>query len=160
MGKYQWVTFYTIIENRSYTAIWQHIGNKKSDSPYPMEDTDNQNNRRHIAQTKLFKSGFQGANCSIIRRLSMRTDTVLEKRIEREQNGTEYCCPAIDKPLLQKMMNETNVELGTDIRYIAQIDYYDIKGAGVIYAKYIGDYMSESVRAYLIPQIVSDGMIA
>ena len=41
---------------------WQHIGNKKSDSPYPMENTDNKNNTYHIAQTKLFKSSFQGAS--------------------------------------------------------------------------------------------------
>ena len=35
---------------------------KKSDSPYPMENTDNQNNTYQFAQTKLFKSGFQGAS--------------------------------------------------------------------------------------------------
>lgn len=41
---------------------WQHIGNKKSDSPYLMENADNQNNTNHIAQTKLFKPSFQGAS--------------------------------------------------------------------------------------------------
>ena len=40
----------------------QHIGNKKSDSPYPMENTDNQNTQYHIAHTKLFKSSFAGAS--------------------------------------------------------------------------------------------------
>ena len=42
--------------------LWQHIGNKKSDSPYPMENTDNQNYLCQIAHTKLFKSSFAGAS--------------------------------------------------------------------------------------------------
>ena len=41
---------------------WQHIGNKKSDSPYPMENTDNQNTVNHIVLTKLFNSSFAGAS--------------------------------------------------------------------------------------------------
>lgn len=48
---------------------WQHIGNKKSDSPYPMENADNQNNTNHIAQTKLFKPSFQGASWNNVRLL-------------------------------------------------------------------------------------------
>ena len=43
---------------------WQHIGNKKSDSSYPMENTDNQNNLCQNTHTKLFKSNYAGASGS------------------------------------------------------------------------------------------------
>jgi hypothetical protein len=55
-----------------FTALckqsWQHIGNKKSDSPYPMENTDNQNTLCQIAHTKLFQSSFAGASGSEIQK--------------------------------------------------------------------------------------------
>ena len=52
----------SIGNRRGSEESWQHIGNKKSDSPYPMENTDNQNTLCQIAHTKLFKLSFAGAS--------------------------------------------------------------------------------------------------
>ncbi|MBQ7246600.1 MAG: hypothetical protein IJS22_00710 [Lachnospiraceae bacterium] len=73
-----------------------------------------------------------------------------------ERNGTEYRCPQDDRVLLCEMMKEINTNLGTDFRYIAEIDACDISGSGRIMVGYFNRFQSESVRAYLIPQIVSD----
>ncbi len=54
-SEHKW--FYEIISLEYLATNWQ----QKSDSPYPMENTDNQNVTNHIAQAKLLKSGFQGA---------------------------------------------------------------------------------------------------
>ena len=47
---------------RSTVHAWKHIGNKKSDSPYLMGNTDNQKTLCQITHTKLFKSSFAGAS--------------------------------------------------------------------------------------------------
>ena len=86
----------------------------------------------------------------------METNNILNARIEREKQKMDYYCPPTDRTLLQKMMQEINIKFGTNIEYIAQIDYYNIHGAGLIYSKYLDLFTSESVRAYLIPQIASD----
>ena len=86
----------------------------------------------------------------------MKYDKVLLDSIERERNGSDYCCPERDKAVLETMLDQINDACGTDIHFLAEIDALNIPGAGTIMAQYLDRFQSESVRGYLIPQIVSD----
>lgn len=81
---------------------------------------------------------------------------LLNDKIACEQNGTDFFCPSEDRRLLHKMFDEINHQTGSDIHYLAQIDSFIIPGAGRIVEKYILDFTSESVKCYLIPQMIAD----
>lgn len=81
---------------------------------------------------------------------------VLIDSIEREKKGLDYICPKADKALLQKLLDEINRYAGTNYHYLAELDAFNISGAGSIVAKYITEFSSEDVKGYLIPQMVSD----
>lgn len=57
---------------------------------------------------------------------------------------------------MDNLLQEVNEYSGTSLRFLAEIDAFRVKGAGKIFARYITKFTSESVRSYLIPQIVSD----
>ena len=79
---------------------------------------------------------------------------VLRDVIEREKAGKDY--PASDRPILLDMLREINRLKGTSYSYLAEIDTFDITGAGPIMEKYVRDFTSEGIRAYLVPHMVSD----
>lgn len=81
---------------------------------------------------------------------------VLIASIEREKKGLDYIYPNTDKELLYKLLDEINRYADTDYHYLAELDAFNIPGAGSIVAKYITEFSSESVKGYLIPQMVSD----
>lgn len=81
---------------------------------------------------------------------------VLIDSIEREKNGLDYVCPKADKELLHKLLDEINRYAGTNYHYLAELDAFNIPGAGNIVAKYITSFSSEGVKGYLIPQMVAD----
>lgn len=81
---------------------------------------------------------------------------VLIASIEREKKGLDYIYPKADKELLHKLLDEINRYAGTDYHYLAELDAFNIPGAGSIVAKYITGFSSEGVKGYLIPQMVSD----
>lgn len=81
---------------------------------------------------------------------------VLIASIEREKKGLDYIYPKTDKELLYKLLDEINRYAGTDYHYLAELDAFNIPGAGSIVAKYITEFSSEGVKGYLIPQMVSD----
>lgn len=81
---------------------------------------------------------------------------VLIDSIEREKKGLDYICPQADKELLHKLLDEINSYAGTNYHYLAELDAFNISGAGSIVAKYITEFSSEDVKGYLIPQMVSD----
>ena len=64
--------------------------------------------------------------------------------------------PVIWGIAIDKMFAEINAKLNTNFHYIAEIDSFSIPGSGPIMAQYILKFSSESIRAYLTPQIVSD----
>lgn len=82
--------------------------------------------------------------------------SVLRSSIEREKAGLDYCYGPEDRERLQEMLEEGNRKLGTNLYYLAEIDAYDLAGAGEIFCRYIDGFQSESVRAYLLPQIIAD----
>ena len=86
----------------------------------------------------------------------MKYNKVLLDKIDNEKNGVDYICQGNDILVLEEMFGEINYCCGTNIRYLAEIDFMDIVGSGTIMAKYIDRFHSESVRCYLLPQIVSD----
>lgn len=61
-----------------------------------------------------------------------------------------------DKKILKEMTKEINKTLGTHIHYLAEIDAYNIHGAGKIMKDYIYRYESETIKAYLVSQFVND----
>lgn len=86
----------------------------------------------------------------------LKYNKLLDDMIECEKRGIDYVCPSPDKDLLNKLLGEINSYAGTNYHYLAELDTFNIPGAGSIVAKYITKFSSESVRGYLIPQMVSD----
>lgn len=81
---------------------------------------------------------------------------ILLDNIEREKDGTDFSCKGADKLILNELLREINEYAGTHFRYLAELDAFNIHGAGPIVARYISRFSSESVRGYLIPQLASD----
>lgn len=81
---------------------------------------------------------------------------MLLTNIQREKDGTDYIYGPEDRHVLQQMLKEINENQGTNLHYLAEIDAFNLKGAGEIMRKYIACFQSESVRAYCIPQMVED----
>lgn len=86
----------------------------------------------------------------------MAYNKVILDSIERERNGSDYFCQLDDKKTLKTMIDKINENCGTGIQYLAEIDAFNIPGSGTIMAQYLDQFQSESIRGYLIPQIVSD----
>ncbi len=83
-------------------------------------------------------------------------EAVLRDAIEKEIKGEDYFYSASDKVLLQEMFAEINRCLGTNIRFLVEMDAYIYQGSGEIVARYIRQFEAEGVRAFLLPQIISD----
>ena len=81
---------------------------------------------------------------------------VLLDSIAREKAGLDYVCSEHDRYILDMLFKDINTYLNIDIHYIAELDSLNLVGSGSIIAQYINKFESESVRSYLIPQIVSD----
>lgn len=88
----------------------------------------------------------------------MTVNKILFDRIEKERSGMDYYHSEEDNLTLARMLEEINSYCGTDIHYLAEIATYDIRGAGAIMAKYLDLYQSETIRGYIIPQLVSDNI--
>lgn len=81
---------------------------------------------------------------------------VLRDSIEKEINGTDYFYNQEDKEVLEKIYSEIHDCLGVNVHYLAELDSIIVKGSGAIIDKYISEIPSQSVRAYLLPQMVYD----
>lgn len=86
----------------------------------------------------------------------MNYNKVLLDSIDRERKGVDYICPESDKKVLEKMIDKINKNCGTDYHFLAEIDAFNIPESGKIMVQYLEQFQSESIRSYLIPQIVSD----
>ncbi len=76
--------------------------------------------------------------------------------IDKEKRGVDYRYSKHDAAVLKKMLDEINKCCGKDLHWLAEIDAYDIPGAGPIMAKYLEQFEGASIRCYLIPQIIKD----
>ena len=88
--------------------------------------------------------------------MMIHKNVVLQNNIKKEQAGTDYVCSQADRVILTEMLSEINCRLGTDIHYLAEVDAYSLSGAGDIIASYIHKFESQSVRGYLLPQLILD----
>lgn len=86
----------------------------------------------------------------------LKYSKILMNSIEREKKGLDYFYPEVDKKLLHKLLKEINIYAGTNFHYLAELVAFNIPGSGNIMEKYITNFSSESVKGYLIPQMVSD----
>ena len=80
---------------------------------------------------------------------------VLLDAIEREKAGIDYFCKENDKETLHMLLEEVNRCAGTTFQYLAELDAFVIPNAGGIFADYIRQFSAQSVRGYLLHQIVS-----
>lgn len=76
--------------------------------------------------------------------------------IDRERAGIDYYSQDKDKQILLELFNEINEYTGASIQYLSEIDLFKLDGTGEILSRYVTKFSSESVKCYLIPQIVSD----
>lgn len=82
-------------------------------------------------------------------------DTLLSLSIQDEAKEMKTYSEK-DMQTLQSMIYEINGSLGTDIHSLSELDYYRISGTGKIIIKYIHSYSSETIRSYLVHQLVHD----
>ena len=78
--------------------------------------------------------------------------------IEREKAGISYWCGEEDKKLLNSMLSEINEQFGLNLQYLAELDAFYVEGSGEIISHYIHRFMSESVKGYLLYQMVTDNI--
>ena len=88
----------------------------------------------------------------------MKYDRILQDSIDREKKGIDYLYNENDKAVLLQMLDDINKTYGTNLRFLAEIDYFYIPGSGTIMAQFLDKFQSESIRGYLIPTIVSDNI--
>lgn len=79
----------------------------------------------------------------------------LQDAIEEEKAGISYKYSIEDRKVLDEMLEEISY-CGRKLHYLAELDNLNVVGSGPVMAQYIRRFSSEGVRAYLIPQIVSD----
>jgi len=80
-------------------------------------------------------------------------------RIEREKKGMDYICTGDDKKHLHNLLCEISTIAGREIKYLAELDAFIIPNSGKIIAEYIYNFSSESVRAYLLCNLVAEKSI-
>lgn len=81
---------------------------------------------------------------------------VLLESIINEKEGTDYAYTNADRKILEQLLADINEFALTDFHYLAELDTFNIPQTGPIIARYIKKFKSESVRGYLVPQMVSD----
>ena len=81
---------------------------------------------------------------------------VLLDSIEREKAGSDYFYSTADREVLNNIFAEVEEYTKTSISSLAEIAALNIPGAGEIYSRYVSQISSESVKSFLIPQIVTD----
>ena len=80
---------------------------------------------------------------------------VLLDAIERERAGKDYCCDEADKEILAALFRKINEYAGTDFHYLAELDAFTVSGAGDIFSDYVKRLSSQSVKAYLLHQLIA-----
>ncbi len=83
---------------------------------------------------------------------------VLLDSIEEEKQGHLYRRTEMDNAVLKEMFQEINLQSGLSIQYVAELDFFHIKGMGTVFKRYITRFNSETIRAYLVHQLVTDGV--
>ena len=81
---------------------------------------------------------------------------VLRDLIEGEKQGKHYPYSQKDRVMLDAMFHEINRYAGTNFHYLAELDVYNIAGSGTIIARYLWRLETQTARAFLVPQLVSD----
>ena len=85
-----------------------------------------------------------------------KSQILIDYSIRMEKAGEAYRYSSQDKKILEALFFDLNSTLSTDIHYLAEMDHYQIFGSGKIVEKYILSFQSESVKSYLMGQMVVD----
>lgn len=84
----------------------------------------------------------------------MYEEILLKLSIEEEKAGKAYTCSEEDNELIESLIKDINNFAGTDFHYLMELFYHTIDGVGEIVARYMKLLKSETVKAYLLFQIV------
>ena len=82
--------------------------------------------------------------------------SILKDLIEEEKKGLIYACSLHDKILLRNLLRDINKHCGCHLRYMSELDMFNIDGSGEIILKYINNFESELFKACLTSQLVAD----
>lgn len=80
---------------------------------------------------------------------------MLRDCIEQEKAGIDFTCSEKDRNTLRKMLEDINTFNHSNYQYLAEVVLLDMSHSRSIIADYITKFDSETVRAYLVPHIVS-----
>ena len=76
--------------------------------------------------------------------------------IEQEKAEIASLFSCSDRKILKDLLNKINTLTGANINYLVELDTFDIAGSGRIIVDYINNFQSETLKAYLIRQLVFD----
>lgn len=80
---------------------------------------------------------------------------MLRDCIEQEKAGKDFTCSEKDRDVLRKMLEDINTFNNSNYQYLAEVVLLDMSHSCNLIASYITKFDSETVRAYLVPHIVS-----
>lgn len=81
---------------------------------------------------------------------------LLQELIKREMHQTDFIYNDDDRAILSRMFDDLNSKTGANYHYLAEIAFQLAPNIGTIILPYFDLFHSESVRAYLVPQLVFD----
>lgn len=80
---------------------------------------------------------------------------MLRDCIEQEKAGKDFICSEKDRDVLHKMLEDINNFNHSNYQYLAEVVLLDMSHSSNIIADFITKFDSETVRAYLVPHILS-----
>ncbi len=87
--------------------------------------------------------------------MSRINEALLKNDIQNEAEFKDFIFNEADNEILHNILQEIN-QLGYNLHYLSELEYFKVPGSGEIIAKYIKLFSSESTKSYLVPQLVSD----
>ena len=81
---------------------------------------------------------------------------LIQDQIAREINKIDYIYDDYDRDLLAKMFKRIRQSVGAQYNYLAEIALHPTPNASTIVLPFFEQFHSESVRAFLLPQITLD----
>jgi len=81
---------------------------------------------------------------------------IIKDKIEEEKKRKREMYSLHDEVILKEMLKEINLQFGTSLKYLSEVEMFTVPRAGKIVSQYFNRFQSETIRAYLLPWIVSD----
>lgn len=83
-------------------------------------------------------------------------DVLLKDSIKAEKAGKEFIINKNDKNLIYQLLKELRKKTNVNYKYLSEIAYYKVEGAGEVVEKYIREFEDEEIKAALVHHLVDD----